>query len=161
MARIPPKSVSSDDKKVLEHLERDLKRLVFGQDKAIEVLSSAMKLSRAGSPFHAGSLWRLSFPGGVLGASPGALGLSLCFNFRTTRASPACQGQSNLPWPVQLARASETCQGQSCWGPDQLQPARANPGPVQLARARCLWTARRIAADIMSSGQPSCCKRMT
>ncbi|MFY7838482.1 MAG: ATP-dependent Clp protease ATP-binding subunit ClpA [Novosphingobium sp.] len=48
MARIPPKSVSSDDKKVLEHLERDLKRLVFGQDRAIEVLSSAMKLSRAG-----------------------------------------------------------------------------------------------------------------
>ena len=48
MARIPPKSVSSDDKKQLEHLERDLKRLVFGQDKAIEVLSSAMKLSRAG-----------------------------------------------------------------------------------------------------------------
>ena len=48
MARIPPKSVSSDDKKLLEHLERDLKRVVFGQDKAIEVLSSAMKLSRAG-----------------------------------------------------------------------------------------------------------------
>ena len=48
MARIPAKSVSSDDKRVLEHLDRDLKRLVFGQDKAIEVLSSAMKLSRAG-----------------------------------------------------------------------------------------------------------------
>ena len=48
MARIPPKSVSKDDKKVLEHLERDLKRVVFGQDKAIEVLSTAMKLSRAG-----------------------------------------------------------------------------------------------------------------
>ncbi|HEY0960547.1 MAG TPA: ATP-dependent Clp protease ATP-binding subunit ClpA [Novosphingobium sp.] len=48
MARIPPKSVSSDDRAVLEHLERDLKRVVFGQDKAIEVLSSAMKLSRAG-----------------------------------------------------------------------------------------------------------------
>ncbi|HMO67439.1 MAG TPA: AAA family ATPase, partial [Novosphingobium sp.] len=48
MARIPPKTVSSDDKKVLEHLERDLKRVVFGQDKAIEVLSTAMKLSRAG-----------------------------------------------------------------------------------------------------------------
>ena len=48
MARIPAKSVSSDDKKVLEHLERDLKRVVFGQDKAIEVLSRAMKLSRAG-----------------------------------------------------------------------------------------------------------------
>ncbi|MEZ5749927.1 MAG: ATP-dependent Clp protease ATP-binding subunit ClpA [Caenibius sp.] len=48
MARIPPKSVSSDDKKALENLDRDLKRVVFGQDKAIEVLSSAMKLSRAG-----------------------------------------------------------------------------------------------------------------
>ncbi|MEY4160106.1 MAG: ATP-dependent Clp protease ATP-binding subunit ClpA [Pseudomonadota bacterium] len=48
MARIPPKSVSSDDKKVLEHLDRDLKRVVFGQDKAIAVLSTAMKLSRAG-----------------------------------------------------------------------------------------------------------------
>jgi ATP-dependent Clp protease ATP-binding subunit ClpA len=48
MARIPPKSVSTDDKKVLATLEPDLKRVVFGQDKAIEVLSSAIKLSRAG-----------------------------------------------------------------------------------------------------------------
>ncbi|MBO9621173.1 MAG: ATP-dependent Clp protease ATP-binding subunit ClpA [Sphingomonas sp.] len=48
MARIPPKSVSSDDTKVLANLETDLKRVVFGQDKAIEVLSSAIKLSRAG-----------------------------------------------------------------------------------------------------------------
>jgi len=48
MARIPAKSVSSDDKKALEHLDKDLKRVVFGQDKAIEVLSSAIKLARAG-----------------------------------------------------------------------------------------------------------------
>ena len=48
MARIPPKSVSSDDRQALEHLDRDLKRVVFGQDKAITVLASAMKLSRAG-----------------------------------------------------------------------------------------------------------------
>ncbi|MBN8819713.1 MAG: ATP-dependent Clp protease ATP-binding subunit ClpA [Sphingomonas sp.] len=48
MARIPPKTVSSDDKTVLETLETDLKRVVFGQDKAIQVLSSAIKLSRAG-----------------------------------------------------------------------------------------------------------------
>ena len=48
MARIPAKSVSSDDRTVLEHLDRDLKRVVFGQDRAIELLSSAMKLSRAG-----------------------------------------------------------------------------------------------------------------
>ena len=48
MARIPPKTVSSDDKRVLGTLETDLKRVVFGQDKAIGVLSSAIKLSRAG-----------------------------------------------------------------------------------------------------------------
>ncbi len=48
MARIPPKSVSSDDKKVLETLHTDLQRVVFGQDAAIMALSSAIKLSRAG-----------------------------------------------------------------------------------------------------------------
>ncbi|WP_347716664.1 ATP-dependent Clp protease ATP-binding subunit ClpA, partial [Sphingomonas sp.] len=48
MARIPPKSVSSDDKQTLQHLETDLKRVVFGQDMAIEKLASAIKLSRAG-----------------------------------------------------------------------------------------------------------------
>src|SRR5688500_3422740 len=48
MARIPAKSVSSDDKKQLEHLDRDLKRVVFGQDAAIDRLASAIKLSRAG-----------------------------------------------------------------------------------------------------------------
>lgn len=48
MARIPPKSVSKDDKKALENLERDLKHVVFGQNPAVEKLSVAMKLSRAG-----------------------------------------------------------------------------------------------------------------
>ena len=48
MARIPPKSVSVDDKKALGTLESDLKRVVFGQDKAIERVASAIKLSRAG-----------------------------------------------------------------------------------------------------------------
>ena len=48
MARIPPKTVSKDDKKALENLERDLKHVVFGQDDAIQRLSTAMKLSRAG-----------------------------------------------------------------------------------------------------------------
>jgi len=48
MARIPPKSVSRDDKKALQSLERDLKTMVFGQDQAIIALSSAIKLSRAG-----------------------------------------------------------------------------------------------------------------
>ncbi len=48
MARIPPKQVSSDDRSTLKNLETDLKRVVFGQNTAIETLSSAVKLSRAG-----------------------------------------------------------------------------------------------------------------
>ena len=48
IARIPPKSVSTNDMEVLRTLERDLKTMVFGQDKAIEALSSAIKLARAG-----------------------------------------------------------------------------------------------------------------
>ncbi|OYQ32336.1 ATP-dependent Clp protease ATP-binding subunit ClpA [Niveispirillum lacus] len=48
IARIPPKSVSRDDKEVLLNLERDLKTMVFGQNQAIEALVSAIKLARAG-----------------------------------------------------------------------------------------------------------------
>ena len=48
MARIPPKTVSQNDKKTLSNLKADLRRLVYGQDRAIEALSSAIKLSRAG-----------------------------------------------------------------------------------------------------------------
>ncbi|MEM1377411.1 MAG: AAA family ATPase, partial [Pseudomonadota bacterium] len=48
MARIPPKSVSKDDEKVLANLEKELKRVVYGQDLAIEALSSSIKLARAG-----------------------------------------------------------------------------------------------------------------
>ena len=48
MARIPPKSVSRDDREVLKNLDRDLKTMVFGQDKAIEALAAAIKLARAG-----------------------------------------------------------------------------------------------------------------
>ncbi len=48
IARIPPKSVSRDDRTALQNLDRDLKTMVFGQDQAIEALSSAIKLARAG-----------------------------------------------------------------------------------------------------------------
>lgn len=48
IARIPPKSVSRNDKSVLEKLEDNLKMVVFGQDKAVSELSSAIKLARAG-----------------------------------------------------------------------------------------------------------------
>ncbi|MDH3196151.1 MAG: AAA family ATPase, partial [Hyphomicrobiales bacterium] len=48
MARIPPKSVSKDDAELLEHLDTNLKRVVFGQDAAIDALTAAIKLARAG-----------------------------------------------------------------------------------------------------------------
>ena len=48
IARIPPKNVSKDDAEVLKDLEKSLKRVVFGQDNAIDALSSAIKLARAG-----------------------------------------------------------------------------------------------------------------
>ncbi len=48
IARIPPKQISKSDTEVLENLERDLKLTVFGQNEAIERMSSAIKLSRAG-----------------------------------------------------------------------------------------------------------------
>jgi len=48
IARIPPKSISRDDEKALKSLPMDLKRMVFGQDDAIEQVASAVKLARAG-----------------------------------------------------------------------------------------------------------------
>ncbi|ESZ44531.1 ATP-dependent Clp protease ATP-binding subunit ClpA [Mesorhizobium sp. RSR565B] len=48
MARIPPKTVSADDEKVLQGLDIELKRVVYGQDTAITALTSAIKLARAG-----------------------------------------------------------------------------------------------------------------
>ncbi|MDF1780364.1 MAG: ATP-dependent Clp protease ATP-binding subunit ClpA [Alcanivoracaceae bacterium] len=48
IARIPPKSVSASDKELLRNLERDLKMTVFGQNDAIDAISAAIKLSRAG-----------------------------------------------------------------------------------------------------------------
>ncbi|MGL6040696.1 MAG: AAA family ATPase, partial [Deefgea sp.] len=48
IARIPPKSVSSNDKDTLKTLERDLRNVVFGQEKAIEVLATSIKMARAG-----------------------------------------------------------------------------------------------------------------
>jgi ATP-dependent Clp protease ATP-binding subunit ClpA len=48
MARIPPKAVSKDDAEVLRNLEETIKRVVYGQDKAIEALAASIKLARAG-----------------------------------------------------------------------------------------------------------------
>ncbi|MDH5407635.1 MAG: ATP-dependent Clp protease ATP-binding subunit ClpA [Gammaproteobacteria bacterium] len=48
IARIPPKTVSTNDKEVLRNLERDLKLVIYGQDEAIETLATTIKLARAG-----------------------------------------------------------------------------------------------------------------
>lgn len=48
IARIPPANVSNDDRSKLKTLERDLKSVVFGQDKALDVLASAVKMARSG-----------------------------------------------------------------------------------------------------------------
>ena len=48
IARIPPANVSNDDRSKLKTLERDLKNVVFGQDKALDVLTSAVKMARSG-----------------------------------------------------------------------------------------------------------------
>lgn len=52
MAKIPEKTVSSSDKKTLKDLERNLKLVVFGQDKAIESLANSIKLARSGLGFE-------------------------------------------------------------------------------------------------------------
>ncbi|HSS46266.1 MAG TPA: AAA family ATPase, partial [Burkholderiales bacterium] len=48
IARIPPQSVSTDDRAALKNLDRDLKAVVFGQDQAIDALSAAIKMARSG-----------------------------------------------------------------------------------------------------------------
>ena len=67
MARIPPKSVSKDDTEALRTLEDDLKQAVFGQDKALHALASAIKLARAGlrSPEKPIGSYLFSGPTGV------------------------------------------------------------------------------------------------
>lgn len=67
IARIPPKNVSTSDKDVLRNIERDLKMTVFGQDEAIESLSTAIKLARAGlkSPEKPEGAFMFAGPTGV------------------------------------------------------------------------------------------------
>ncbi len=67
MARIPPKQVSRDDRSVLATLERDLNLVVFGQDRALQMLAGAVKMSRAGlrEPNKPVGCFLLSGPTGV------------------------------------------------------------------------------------------------
>jgi ATP-dependent Clp protease ATP-binding subunit ClpA len=67
IARIPARNVSSDDRNALKTLDRDLKSVVFGQDKAIEALSTAIKMARSGlgSPTKPIGSFLFSGPTGV------------------------------------------------------------------------------------------------
>ena len=67
IARIPPKNISTDDKNALKTLERDLRSVVFGQDKAIEALATAIKMARSGlgSPTKPIGSFLFSGPTGV------------------------------------------------------------------------------------------------
>jgi ATP-dependent Clp protease ATP-binding subunit ClpA len=67
IARIPPRSVSTDDRNALKTLDRDLKATVFGQDKAIEALATAIKMARSGlgSPTKPIGSFLFSGPTGV------------------------------------------------------------------------------------------------
>ena len=67
IARIPPRNVSSDDRSALKTLDRDLKSVVFGQDKAIEALATSIKMARSGlgSPTKPIGSFLFSGPTGV------------------------------------------------------------------------------------------------
>jgi ATP-dependent Clp protease ATP-binding subunit ClpA len=86
IARIPPKSVSKDDKNTLKNLQRDLKTMVFGQDKAIEALVAAIKLSRAGlrEPEKPIGCYLFSGPTGV-GKTEVARQLAICMGIELIR----------------------------------------------------------------------------
>ncbi|MEO5373968.1 MAG: ATP-dependent Clp protease ATP-binding subunit ClpA [Alphaproteobacteria bacterium] len=86
IARIPPKSVSRSDKTALQHLDSDLKTMVFGQDRAIEALAGAIKLARAGlrEPEKPIGSYLFSGPTGV-GKTEVARQLALTLGIELTR----------------------------------------------------------------------------
>jgi ATP-dependent Clp protease ATP-binding subunit ClpA len=86
IARIPPKSVSKDDKNTLKNLLRDLKTMVFGQDQAIEALVAAIKLGRAGlrEPEKPIGSYLFSGPTGV-GKTEVARQLAICMGIELIR----------------------------------------------------------------------------
>jgi ATP-dependent Clp protease ATP-binding subunit ClpA len=86
IARIPPRSVSSDDRSALANLERDLKAVVFGQDQALDALASAIKMARSGlgNPQKPIGNFLFSGPTGV-GKTEAARQLAYCMGIELIR----------------------------------------------------------------------------
>src|SRR5260370_123163 len=85
-ARIPPRSVSTDDRSALANLDRDLKAVVFGQDQAIDALAAAIKMARSGlgNPQKPIGCFLFSGPTGV-GKTEGARQLAYCMGIELIR----------------------------------------------------------------------------
>src|SRR5512141_2227344 len=86
IARIPPKSVNTDDRNALRTLDRDLKNVVFGQDKAIDALAAAIKMARSGlgNPLKPIGNFLFSGPTGV-GKTEVARQLAYCLGVELIR----------------------------------------------------------------------------
>src|SRR5574342_8986 len=86
IARIPPRSVSTDDRSALANLERDLKAVVFGQDQALDALASAIKMARSGlgNPQKPIGNFLFSGPTGV-GKTEAARQLAYCMGIELIR----------------------------------------------------------------------------
>ncbi|MCX7962293.1 MAG: ATP-dependent Clp protease ATP-binding subunit ClpA [Burkholderiales bacterium] len=86
IARIPPRSVSSDDRSALANLERDLKSVVFGQDPAIEALAAAIKMARSGLGNPQKPIGRFLFSGPTgVGKTEVARQLAYCMGIELVR----------------------------------------------------------------------------
>jgi ATP-dependent Clp protease ATP-binding subunit ClpA len=108
IARIPPTSVSSDDRSKLQHLERDLRNVVFGQDPAIEALAATSKLypCEAGTwTTRYGKCWHNTTHCSWLESSTQVRSRIACPHFAKFGSSAAPEGAGNAPrehvttWP--------------------------------------------------------------